>query len=175
MAFLKRKDPTTPSEKAHRSLLSVIARLGACGYLIYIVVTLYKQTAAGTDAIAKPLAVILLVILAVAAAFFSVFTVIQFIRGLKNQDYSMHKYYAEDLAAQGLRMNEFGEYVPIETPADEGADEEILPPEEETEGKAPAAETDGEAEPETGSGEDGEDEEAWPEEEDDPEPDDEAE
>ncbi len=132
MALFQRKEPTTPSGKARQSLLGMIARLGCCAYLIYIVITLFKQSAAETGGVPTPIALILAVVMGVAALFFSILTLKRFFIGLKNEDYSMHKYYAEDLAKQGLRMNEFGEYVPIETPEDEGADEEVEPAEEES-------------------------------------------
>lgn len=127
----KDKEKMEPAARARRSLLSMIARLGACAYLIYIVVKLVKESMAGVEGVSQPLAVITAVVLGVAAAFFAVITLMQFFRGIKNEDYSMHKYYAEDLAAQGLRMNEYGEYVPLETPEDEGADEEVEGAEEE--------------------------------------------
>jgi len=134
MGLFQRKEPTTPSGKARQSLLGMIARIGCCGYLIYIVITLFKQSGAEGGGVSQPLAIILAVIMGVAAVFFSIITLKRFFIGLKNEDYSMHKYYAEDLAKQGLRMNEFGEYVPIETPGDDGDDEEVEPegePEEE--------------------------------------------
>lgn len=131
MALFQRKEPTTPSGKARQSLLGMIARLGCCAYLIYTVVTLFRQSSADTGGVPQPIAIILAVVMGVAALFFSAITLKRFFIGLKNEDYSMHKYYAEDLAKQGLRMNEFGEYVPIEAPEDEGADEEVEPAQEE--------------------------------------------
>ena len=131
MALFQRKEPTTPSGKARQSLLGMIARLGCCAYLIYTVITLFKQTGPEYTGAPRPLAIILAVVMGVAAIFFSIITVRKFFIGLKNEDYSMHKYYAEDLAKQGLRMNEFGEYVPIEAPEDEGDDEEVEPMDEE--------------------------------------------
>ncbi|MBR6951792.1 MAG: hypothetical protein IKH56_08705 [Oscillospiraceae bacterium] len=131
MALFQRKEPTTPSGKARQSLLGMIARLGCCAYLIYTVVTLFRQSSADTGGVPQPIAIILAVVMGVAALFFSAITLKRFFIGLKNEDYSMHKYYAEDLAKLGLRMNEFGEYVPIEAPEDEGADEEVEPAQEE--------------------------------------------
>ena len=134
MALFKRKEPTTPAGKARQSLLGMIARLGCCAYLIYTVILLFKQSGPDYSGVSQPLAIILAVIMGVAAVFFSIITLKKFFIGLKNEDYSMHKYYAEDLAKQGLRMNEFGEYVPIEAPEDEGDDEEVEPAAEEEDG-----------------------------------------
>ena len=129
MALFKRREPTTPAGKARQSLLGMIARLGCCAYLIYIVIQLFRQSGSENAGLSQPLAIILAVIMGAAALFFAVITLRQLFIGIKNDDYSMHKYYAEDLAKQGLRMNEFGEYVPIETPTDEGNDEEVEPAE----------------------------------------------
>jgi len=127
----KKKEDASPSERATRSLLGIIARLGACAYLIYIVVKLVKNAAEGVEGVPMPLAIISAVVLGVAALFFAVITVMQFFRGVQNQDYSMHKYYAEDLAKQGLRMNEYGEYVPLEVADDEDDDELVESAEDE--------------------------------------------
>lgn len=153
MALFQRKEPTTPSGKARQSLLGMIARLGCCAYLIYTVVTLFRQSSADTGGVPQPIAIILAVVMGVAALFFSAITLKRFFIGLKNEDYSMHKYYAEDLAKQGLRMNEFGEYVPIEAPEDEGADEEVEPAQEEgsdaeQDDESPSEEEPAEEEPE---------------------------
>ena len=171
MALFQRKEPTTPSGKARQSLLGMIARIGCCAYLIYTVITLFKQSAAETGGVPQPIAIILAVIMGVAALFFSAITLKRFFIGLKNEDYSMHKYYAEDLAKQGLRMNEFGEYVPIEAPEDEGNDEEVEPeeePEEEPEADRDEQDPDGEdldeAEPEEEEPEEDEPEEEDPDE-----------
>ena len=165
MALFKRKEPTTPAGKARQSLLGMIARLGCCAYLIYTVITLFKQSDTETGGVSQPLAIILAVIMGVAALFFSAITLKRFFIGLKNDDYSMHKYYAEDLAKQGLRMNEVGEYVPIEAPQDEGDDEELEPADGEEEEPELAPEEDsGEEEPEEENEEEDPDEE--PEEED---------
>ena len=131
MALFKRREPTTPGGKARQNLLGMIARLGCCAYLIYIVIQLFRQSGTDNAGLSQPLAIILAVIMGVAALFFAVVTLRQLFIGIKNDDYSMHKYYAEDLAKQGLRMNEFGEYVPIEAPQDEGDDEELEPADDE--------------------------------------------
>ena len=160
MALFQRKEPTTPAGKARQSLLGMIARLGCCAYLIYTVITLFKQSRTESGGVSQPLAIILAVIMGVAALFFSVITLKRFFIGLKNEDYSMHKYYAEDLAKQGLRMNEFGEYVPIETPEDEGADEEVEPAEEESDDGSEDGDSEEEPgeDPEEGSEEESEEE-----------------
>ena len=114
----------TPSDKARQFTLGSIARLGACAYLIYVVVTLIKGSIAGDAPMPLPVLIIIIALFAVVGAYLIFVTVKEVIRGVKNKEYSMHKYYQEELTAQGLKYNSKGELVPIDTPDDEDEEEE---------------------------------------------------
>lgn len=120
----------TPSDKARQFTLGSIARLGACAYLIYVVVTLIKGSIAGDAPMPLPVLIIIIALFAVVGAYLIFVTVKEVIRGVKNKEYSMHKYYQEELTAQGLKYNSKGELVPIDTPDDEDEEEEYVEDEE---------------------------------------------
>lgn len=118
----KNEESRTPGEKARRATLGIIARLGGCAYLAYIIYNLIKMSVDGTSDMPQAVVIATTVVLGLAALAIIVLSVRDFIRGVKNQDYSMHKYYQEELASKGLVQNEFGEFVPAES-QDEGENE----------------------------------------------------
>lgn len=115
----KKEKEYSPSDKARQFTLGSIARIGACAYLVYIIVSLLKGAAAGEIDIPRPVLIIIIAVFAVVGAFLIYVTVKEVIRGVKNKEYSMHKYYVDELTEQGLKYNSKGELVPIDTPDDE--------------------------------------------------------
>jgi len=120
----KKEKEYTPSDKARQFTLGSIARVGACAYLVYIIFSLLKGAAAGEVGIPTPVLIIIIAVFAVVGAFLIYVTVKEVIRGVKNKEYSMHKYYVDELTEQGLKYNSKGELVPIDTPDDEEEAEE---------------------------------------------------
>ena len=120
----KNEKEYSPSDKARRFTLGSIARIGACFYLIYIIYSLVKGAASGEMDIPMPVVIVIIAVFAVVGAFLIYVTVKEVVRGVANKEYSMHKYYAEELTAQGLKYNSKGELVPIDTPDDDEEDEE---------------------------------------------------
>ena len=117
---MKKKDENaTPSERARKALLAMVARLGATAYLIFIDLKMIRLTKAGESGMNMTVAIIITVFLAAATAVLLVLTLRDFFRGIKNEDYSMHKYAAEDLHAKGLKYNKHGEIVPLDDNSDE--------------------------------------------------------
>ncbi len=119
-----RKPPKTPSEKANRATLRIIARLAGCAYLLYILYQLIKNTNTEDSGMSMPVVIIISAVIIIVSLILIVLTVMDFINGLKNHDYSMHKYYQEELDARGLEYNEDGELVPKGTAA--AAEKEAL-------------------------------------------------
>lgn len=115
----KKEKEYSPSDKARQFTLGSIARVGACAYLVYIIVSLVKGAAVGEIDIPRPVLIIIIAIFAVVGAFLIYVTVKEVIRGVKNKEYSMHKYYVDELTEQGLKYNSKGELVPIDAPDDE--------------------------------------------------------
>lgn len=109
----------SPGDKARQFTLGSIARVGACIYLAYIIVSLIKQAVNGETGMSLPIVIVITALMAVIGVFLMVITVKEVIRGVKNKEYSMHKYYAEELTEQGLKYNSKGELVPIDTPDDD--------------------------------------------------------
>ncbi len=66
-----------------------------------------------------PVAIAIMVILGLATIIIVFLTLRDFFRGIKNEDYSMHKYAADDLRAKGLKYNKHGEIVPLDDNSDE--------------------------------------------------------
>ena len=112
-----RKPPKTPSEKANRATLRIIARLAGCAYLIYILYQLIKNTNTEDSGMSLPVVIIISAVIIIISVILIVLTVMDFVSGLKNHDYSMHKYYQEELDERGLEYNENGELVPKGTAA----------------------------------------------------------
>ena len=77
--MFKKDFERTPQERARRAQFSIIARLGGCGYLIYIMVQLLQTPAESRTTLMVVLAVILLA----ASAAVIVLTVYDLIRALK--------------------------------------------------------------------------------------------
>ncbi len=115
----KINEDATPSEKARKATLGIIARLGACAYLAYIIVKMGKLTSAGESGMSPTLSIVIIVVLGLGALFLIALTLKDFAMGIKNQDYSMQKYAAEDLRAKGLKYNKHGELVPLDDNSDE--------------------------------------------------------
>ena len=141
-----RKPPKTPSEKANRATLRIVVRLLACAYLIYVLYQLLKNSNSADAGMPMPVVIIISAVMIILSVILIVLTVMDFIKGLKNHDYSMHKYYQEELDERGLEYNEDGELVPKSSASDS-----------ETEGTQP--------DDESGSGDDDASEERDPEDE----------
>lgn len=121
---MRKNEPKTPSEKARRATLGIIARLGGCVYLAYIIYKLIKMSVEGTSGMSPAVVIATTVVMGLAAVVLIVFTIRDFFTGVKNQDYSMHKYYQDELEEKGLTQNEFGEFVPMKS--DDGQDDDNL-------------------------------------------------
>ena len=90
-----------------------------------------------------PVVIIISAVIIIISVILIVLTVMDFVSGLKNHDYSMHKYYQEELDERGLEYNENGELVPKGTAAnaeidggsvgDDSSDEEDDTPSDEDE------------------------------------------
>ena len=127
------KEPKTPSEKARRATLAIIARLGACAYLAYIIYKLIKMSVDGDSGMPQGVVIATTVVMGLAALALIAITVKEFFTGVKNHDYSMHKYYQDELQEKGLTQNEFGEFVPADNASNEDSGEQEEGGEEETE------------------------------------------
>ena len=89
--FRRNKDKErTPQELAQRALLSTIARLGACGYLIYLMTKLIRETDR------KPLTMIIAVVFLAVATVVIILTLVEFVKGIKNGVYKESTYYTEE-------------------------------------------------------------------------------
>ena len=128
---MKKDSERTPAEKARRNTLGAIARLGACAYLAYIIYDLIKMSASGESGVPMPVVIAITVVLGLAAVVLIAITIYGFITGLKNNEYSSRKYFQDELAAKGLTQNEFGEFIPIESPEKPDGEAEEEPAEEE--------------------------------------------
>ncbi|MBQ4040303.1 MAG: hypothetical protein IJC91_04115, partial [Oscillospiraceae bacterium] len=84
----------SPSDKARQFTLGSIARVGACAYLIYIIYSLVKGAMAGDVGMPIPVVIIIIAVFALVGAYLIFAIVKEVIRGVKNKEYSMHKYYA---------------------------------------------------------------------------------
>lgn len=115
----KFKETDSPSDKARKSLFSMIARLGASAYLVFIVVKLIKLAKAGEAGMNITTAIIITAVLGLGTAVLIVFTLRDAFLGIKNGDYTMEKYAAEELRAKGLKYNKHGELVPLDDNSDE--------------------------------------------------------
>ncbi len=111
---MRKNEPKTPGEKARRATLGIIARLGGCAYLAYIIYKLIKMSVEGTSGMSPAVVIATTVVMGLAAVVLIAFTIRDFFTGVKNQDYSMHKYYQDELKDKGITQNEFGEFVPAE-------------------------------------------------------------
>ncbi|MBQ8831299.1 MAG: hypothetical protein IJ017_06845 [Oscillospiraceae bacterium] len=120
----KKNKEYSPSDKARQFTLGSIARVGACAYLVYIIISLIKGAMSGDAGMPIPVLIIIIAIFTLVGAYLMVAIIKEVIRGIKNKDYSMHKYYEEELTAQGLKYNSKGELVPIDTPDDDDDDED---------------------------------------------------
>ena len=120
----KKEKEFSPSDKARQFTLGSIARVGACAYLIYIIYSLVKGAMAGDVGMPIPVLIIIIAIFALVGAYLIFAIVKEVIRGVKNKEYSMHKYYADELTEQGLKLNDRGELVPIDSLDDEDEDED---------------------------------------------------
>ena len=120
----KKEKEYSPSDKARHFTLGSIARVGACIYLIYIIYTLIKGASSGDMDVPKPVLIMIVALFSIIGAYLIYVTVREVIRGIKNKEYSMHKYYQDELTAQGLKLNSRGELVPIDTPDDEEEEED---------------------------------------------------
>ena len=120
----KKNKEYTPGDKARQFTLGSIARVGACVYLVYIIISLIKGAMAGDAEMPVPVLIIIIAIFALVGAFLMFSIIKEVIRGIKNKDYSIHKYYEEELTAQGLKYNSKGELVPIDTPDDDEDDDD---------------------------------------------------
>lgn len=109
----------TPGDKARQFTLGSLARVGACAYLIYVIVNLIVQASKGETGVSLPVMIIITAVIAVLGIYLIFITIKEVIRGVKNKEYSMHKYYSDELTAQGLKYNAKGELVPIDTPDEE--------------------------------------------------------
>ena len=89
-----RNKERTPQELAQRAMLSTIARLGACGYLIYIVVTLYKQT------------MVIDIVFLAADTVVIILTLVEFVKGIMNGVYKESTYYTEEYLEKVRREQE---------------------------------------------------------------------
>ena len=92
--MFKKDSERTPQELAQRAVLSTIARLGACGYLIYIMIKLIRQTER------KPVTIVIAVVFLAAAAVVITLTLIEMVRGIKNGMYKESTYYTEEYLAK---------------------------------------------------------------------------
>ena len=120
----KKNKEYTPGDKARQFTLGSIARVGACIYLVYIIISLIKGAMAGDAEMPVPVLIIIIAIFALVGAFLMFSIIKEVIRGIKEKDYSIHKYYEEELTAQGLKYNSKGELVPIDTPDDDEDEDE---------------------------------------------------
>ena len=128
---MKNDSERTPAEKARRNTFGAIARLGACAYLAYIIYKLIRMSASGESGMPTPVVIAITAVLGIAAVFLIAVTVRNFLTGVKNQEFSMHKYYQDELTAKGLTQNEFGEFVPIESIEQQDSETEEEPAEDE--------------------------------------------
>ena len=99
--FRRNKDKErTPQELAQRALLSTIARLGACGYLIYLMTKLIRETDR------KPLTMIIAVVFLAVATVVIILTLVEFVKGIKNGVYKESTYYTEEYLEKVRREQE---------------------------------------------------------------------
>ena len=99
--FRRDKDrERTPQEMAQRALLSTIARLGACGYLIYLMTKLIRETDR------KPVMMVVAIVFLVVATVVIILTLIEFVKGIKNGVYKESTYYTEEYLEKVRREQE---------------------------------------------------------------------
>ena len=95
-----RNKERTPQELAQRAMLSTIARLGACGYLIYLMIKLIRETDR------KPLTMVIAIIFLAAATVVIILTLVEFVKGIKNGVYKESTYYTEEYLEKVRREQE---------------------------------------------------------------------
>jgi hypothetical protein len=95
-----RNKERTPQELAQRAMLSTIARLGACGYLIYLMIKLIRETDR------KPLTMVIAIVCLAAATVVIILTLVEFVKGIKNGVYKESTYYTEEYLEKVRREQE---------------------------------------------------------------------
>ncbi len=95
-----RNKERTPQELAQRAMLSTIARLGACGYLIYLMIKLIRETDR------KPLTMVIAIVFLAAATVVIILTLVEFVKGIKNGVYKESTYYTEEYLEKVRREQE---------------------------------------------------------------------
>ena len=95
-----RNKERTPQELAQRAMLSTIARLGACGYLIYLMIKLIRETDR------KPLTLVIAIVFLAAATVVIILTLVEFVKGIKNGVYKESTYYTEEYLEKVRREQE---------------------------------------------------------------------
>ncbi|MDR0491076.1 MAG: hypothetical protein LBH28_07520 [Oscillospiraceae bacterium] len=112
---LFRKRPKTSQQKAQKAQVGILARLIACGYLVYIVVQML-QTSPEDDTISPALKIVIVIVFLAAAAVVITLTLVEFIRNLMSGMYKAASYVDDFASTDGES-------------AEEQPDEELTPPE----------------------------------------------
>lgn len=94
--MFNRNEHRTPSQRAQKAIMNIIARLAGCAFLIYFVVKLLMTPTEETPGTTT--ATIMAIVLLVLAAVVIGMTVFDLMRGLKSNRFSASTYEEQDLA-----------------------------------------------------------------------------
>ncbi len=107
-------------------MLGTVARLGACAYLVYIIIKLLKSTDK------TPLMIGISIVLLAAAVIVIVLTLVEFVRGIKNGMYKESTYYTDEYLEKVKReQEEYRREHPEEFEDEEPGDEAEYAPDDE--------------------------------------------
>jgi len=106
MAFFRKEENQSPREKARTATMGIVARLGGCAYLIYIMMKLIRSARSGESGMSPTTAYVIVGVMLAATLVVLLLTISDFMRGMREHQFDSQRYYDEEFRKQGFTQDE---------------------------------------------------------------------